>query len=224
MSGPGREGQGKSAGGRSPLERRLNYRFRSAAFLERALTHSSRANEIGRQGQDNEVLEFLGDAVLSLIASELLFRAFPDTTPGELSRLRSRIVSESSLAALARSLGLGRHLRLGKSERTSGGSDRPSLLADAYEAVLAALFLDGGLGPVRAFLEAQIRPLLREFRRDARSGLDFKTRLQELLQQRKAGLPAYRLESTDGPPHERRFTVVLRVEGKVAGRGTDRTK
>lgn len=214
----------KTPSGATRLERRLDHRFRSREVLDQALTHSSRANEDGHPGRDNERLEFLGDSILAFVSAHLLYRSFPDQPVGELARLRSHLVSEESLARLARGLGLGRNLRLGKSERTGRGSRKPSLLADAYEAVLAAVFLDGGLKPVQAFLERELGPLLDEYRSDRLPTLDPKTRLQELLQDRGRELPRYRLLTSTGPPHDRRFTVSLSVEGKVLGRGSGRSK
>jgi ribonuclease-3 len=188
------------------------------------LTHSSRANEEGRPGHDNERLEFLGDSILSFLTAHLLWKSFPDLKVGEISRFRSRLVSEENLARSARHLGLGRVLRLGKSERTGKGAKKPSLLADAFEAVLAAVFLDGGLKPVRLFLEQEMIPMLAEYRRDPLQSLDAKTRLQELLQDRGQSLPTYRLVSTLGPPHDRRFKVSLSLGGEVLGRGSGRSK
>lgn len=206
------------------LEKKLEYRFHSMEILVRALTHSSRANEEGQSGQDNELLEFLGDSVLSFVLTEILFRTFPDLLVGELSRLRAHLVSRESLARRANRLGLGRFLRLGKSERGGSGARNPSLLADAYEAVLAAIFLDGGLDPVRRFLEREFDATLRGFRRGEFLIRDPKTELQELLQDRGRRLPSYHLESATGPPHDRSFIVTLKVGGKVLGRGSGRTK
>lgn len=206
------------------LEKKLEYRFHSGELLIRALTHSSRANEEGLPGQDNELLEFLGDSVLSFVLTEILFRTFPDLLVGELSRLRAHLVNRESLARRANRLGLGKFLRFGKSEGGGSGARNPSMLADGYEAVLAAIFLDGGLDPARRFLEREFNATLSQFRRGEFLIQDPKSELQELLQDRGKALPAYRLESATGPPHDRSFAVTLLVGGKVLGRGLGRTK
>ncbi|MEE8112557.1 MAG: ribonuclease III [Acidobacteriota bacterium] len=208
----------------SSLEKKLKYDFKFKKILLQSLTHSSRANEEDRPGQDNESLEFLGDSVLSFLVADLLWKSYPGMPVGELSHLRSCLVSEESLARRARVLGLSRFLLLGKSERVGGGPRKPSLLADAYEAILAAIYLDGGLDPVREFIHREFRYRLRVLRRTEHVGRDPKTVLQEWLQSKGKDLPTYRLVSQEGPPHDRRFSVVLEVDGRPMGKGTGRSK
>ena len=165
------------------LQRRIGHAFSDETLLETALTHSSYANE--RPGlHSNERLEFLGDAVLGLCAARRIFRLYPDMPEGEMTRLRAELVCEASLHTVAKALGLSAHIRLGKNEECNGGRERVSILADAVEAIIAAIFLDGGLEPAEAFIEGRILKDLEAGRRPVRT--DYKTQLQELLQ-RKGG-------------------------------------
>ena len=179
------------------LSKTLDYRFNDAELFHRSLTHRS------AQGRSNERLEFLGDAVLDLVVSEALFRALPDADEGDLSRLRASIVRDKSLAELAASLGLGEHLILGSGEKKAGGHRRESILADALEALIGAVYLDR----------------LREFP-DAGDLRDPKTRLQEWLQARGEGLPEYELLSVSGKAHKQRFEVSCTVPGQAPASGT----
>jgi ribonuclease-3 len=202
------------------LGERLGYRFRDEALLRRSLTHRSFAG--GDAVQHNEQLEFLGDAVLSLAMSELLLRRFPERSEGDLSKIRASLVNESVLARKASELGLGDDLLLGRGEDRTRGRDKPSILAAGYEAVLGAVFLDGG------FAEAQ-KLVARHFG-DAMEahttvGLqDYKTRLQELTQSRFREVPTYDLVRETGPDHDKRFVSQISVRGKVYGRGAGRSK
>lgn len=183
----------------------LSYDFRQADLLTLALTHRSRGNP------NNERLEFLGDAVLNMVVAELLFRARPDVPEGDLSRLRARIVRERTLAEVARGLNLGDHVLLGPGELKSGGFLRDSILADALEAIIGAVFLDGGFDPARALVERLMSERIADLP-DAEALKDPKTRLQELLQGRSLKLPEYEVIDERGADHQRAFTVLCRVE------------
>jgi ribonuclease-3 len=189
------------------LERTLGHVFRDAALLAAALTHSSFAHEAGG-GPHNERLEFLGDAVLSLCVSGELFARFPDAQEGDLTRLRSRLVNAASLAGVAREIGLDRHLRLGRGEENQGGRKRDTLLGDALEAVLGAVYEDGGFAPARELVRRLFtRHWLWAPEQEVRK--DFKTRLQEVIQQQYRELPMYTLSASRGPEHARLFEVRL---------------
>lgn len=187
----------------------LGYEFQNPAYLELALTHSSFANEAGRHGMHNERQEFLGDAVLELCVSSELYHRFPEAREGELTRMRSSLVSEKSLAILARKLGLNRAILLGVGEERQGGRERDAILADAMEAVFAAIFLDSGFEKTREI----IANLLKGSWPDCALPLekDFKSRLQELCLARFHALPVYALESAEGPEHAKIFTVRLEM-------------
>jgi ribonuclease III len=216
------------------LMERLGYVFREPLLLDRALTHSSsvpelrtaRGEDIAFSGsivQDNERLEFLGDAVLELLTSEYLVQSFPEWTEGQLSKSRARIVNAHSLEMAARRLQLGEHLRLGRGEEKTGGRDKPALLADAFEAVVAALYLDGGLDPVRELLTRTVfEQALEDGERISES--DRKSALQEFLQAR-GGLPAeYRLAGESGPDHQKTFRVEVWVKGECLAGAEGTTK
>jgi ribonuclease-3 len=202
------------------LEGRLGWRARDAALIARALTHRSAG------GADNERLEFLGDAVLSFVVAELLYREFGDAPEGDLSRYRAALVSGEALADVAETLDIGARLRLGPGELRSGGFRRRSILADAFEALLGAVYLDGGVEAARAMVERLWRPRL-EALRAAPPPKDPKTRLQEQLQARALGLPAYSVESVSGEPHEQQFAVRCSVGTlgvSAEGRGSSRRR
>jgi len=216
------------------LQERIGYTFREPALLDRALTHSSavpelraaRGEEISVAGsivQDNERLEFLGDAVLELLTSEYLLTSYPDWSEGQLSKSRSRIVNAHSLEIAARRLALGEHLRLGRGEEKTGGRDKPALLADAFEAVVAAMYLDGGLEPVRElFRRTVFLQALEDGERISES--DRKSALQEFLQG-KGGQPAeYRLAGESGPDHQKTFLVEVWVKGECMASAEGNTK
>ncbi len=203
------------------LERRLGHRFRERRLLERALTHRSYAHERGNE-EHYERLEFLGDAVLGLVAVGWLYERFPEIAEGRLSKLKSRLVSRSTLAAAAARLELGDLLRLGVGEERTGGRNKSSLLADAMEAVLGAVFLDRGFEAARRVAAPLLEAAHRELA-DPRAG-DAKTRLQELAQARGLELPEYTVVEEEGPDHLKRFTVGCRLAGREAGRGVGRTK
>lgn len=208
----------------------IGHRFQHPRLLDQALTHRSHVNESRDRGcQHNERLEFLGDAVLSLLVSEYLAGAFPDSSEGELSKLKARLVSESFLAQAARRLDLGGLLRLGRGEELTGGREKSSLLANALEAVIAAVYLDGGLEAARAFTLRAFEPEVQSLERRnggewSPVGEDFKTRLQEWCQKRFDSLPQYELLAESGPDHQKRFEVRIRVGADVLGLGMGRTK
>lgn len=190
------------------LQHRIHYPFREVKLLDQAVTHSSWANEQGDQQPHNERLEFLGDAALELCVTQELFERFPQVREGELTRMRSRLVSQPALSSLAREIGLDVCLRLGKGEESQGGRHRASLLADAMEAVIGAVFLDGGFDAVRAFLRslfAERWPVSVEQKKEK----DFKSHLQELTQRLHRDRPAYALISAAGPEHAKVFEVLL---------------
>jgi ribonuclease III len=199
-----------------PLQRIIGYRFRDRGLLEHAMTHTSRANEDVSGGvRDNESMEFLGDALLGFVIADVLFRDFPDSDEGEKSKTKAALVSTATLARQAERLGLGDHLLLGRGEEKTGGRRKQALLADGYEALLAAIYLDGGVEPARAFIVREFSPLIADIRRHGVGGHDFKSALQELLQARDLGLPEYRLMSTLGPDHNKQFQVEVVVRGEA---------
>ena len=216
------------------LMERLGYAFWDPQLLDRALTHSSSVPELrtargediafsGSLVQDNERLEFLGDAVLELLTSEYLLRSFPDWSEGQLSKSRARIVNAHSLEMAARRLQLGEHLRLGRGEEKTGGRDKPALLADAFEAVVAAMYLDGGLEPVRALLTRSVfEQALEDGERIAES--DRKSALQELLQAKGDQPAEYRLAGESGPDHQKTFRVEVWVKGECLASAEGMTK
>ena len=203
------------------LEERLGYHFENRALLENALTHSSYANENkGRGLESNERLEFLGDSVLGMVTADYLFRAHPDMPEGDLTRTRAALVCEGSLVEVARALNLGAYLKLGKGEDAGGGRERPSIVADAVEAVLAAVYLDGGIGSARKIIRRFI--LDREAEKSA--SRDYKTALQELVQRESGQVLRYQLVGESGPDHAKTFTVQVDLNGRAVGRGEGRSK
>jgi ribonuclease III len=211
-----------------PLEERLGYRFRDPGMLEHALTHRSRVHEDASGGViDNESLEFLGDAILGFVVADMLFREFPQHNEGQKSKLRASLVSAASLARLAAGIGLGDFLILGRGEEKTGGRHKQALIADCYEALIAAIYLDGGIDAARAFVERQFAALVREARRTgAAAGFtaDYKSALQEWLQSRDRPVPVYRLAAEAGPPHQRRFAVEVVVEGEAIAQAEGASK
>ncbi|HKY33118.1 MAG TPA: ribonuclease III [Candidatus Polarisedimenticolia bacterium] len=210
--------------GLEALEKALGHRFKDRALLRRALTHRSFAHEEGTPGRDNEELEFLGDAVLSLVVSAMLCGKEAPGRVGDLSRARAWLVSEPSLAGKARALGLGAHLMLGRGEDRGGGREKDSLLADAYESVLGALYQDAGLEAAARLVRSQFADQVAGLVPGQRSDLDFKTDLQEALQGAGLPVPDYAVVSEAGPDHRKSFTVELSVAGKVLARGEGGTK
>jgi len=202
------------------LAQRLGYRFKNLGLLEQALRHSSYAHENPGSGPSNEQLEFLGDAVLALAVSTLLLDRFPLSSEGDLSRARAALVNARQLATLARHLDLGTYLLLGRGEERQAGREKPSLLADALEAVLAAVYLDGGLQAAALLTEGWFSPLLQS----TLPWQDFKTSLQELTQARYKVSPSYHLMAESGPGHARHFQVEVRLQDVPLARGEGRSK
>lgn len=199
----------------------IGHTFADPGFLQEAMTHTTFSNEHART-RSNERLEFLGDAVLGMVVAQYLFDRFPDLPEGELTKTRAAVVCEPSLAARSRALSVGQYMRFGKGETVSG-RDRDSILADAFEAIVGALFLDGGLEVARSFILRELSPLVGEARR-GQVRVDYKTRLQELLQKDGTEAPVYRLLEEEGPPHNKRFHVAVYHRGVVLGSGWGRNK
>ena len=207
------------------LETGIGYPFRQRALLEQALTHKSRAHEDVTGGQrHNESLEFLGDAVLGLLVAEALCERLPDTTEGQKSQLKAALVSTTTLTAMAEAVGLGQHLRLGRGEEKTGGRLKPALLADACEALIAALYLDGGLQAARQFVLGALASEIDAAAKRGFRGTDFKSRLQEVLQRSGQPLPTYDVVSTAGPDHRKVFTVEVRVAAQALATAEGLTK
>jgi ribonuclease-3 len=207
------------------FQRAIGYRFRDRGLLEHAMTHTSRANEDVSGGVfDNESLEFLGDALLGFIIADLLFRDFPEFDEGEKSKTKAALVSTATLARQADQLGLGEHLLLGKGEEKTGGRRKQALLADGYEALIAAIYLDGGLHEARAFVQREFKGLLADVNRETVGGRDYKSALQELLQARDMPLPEYRLIGAIGPDHQKQFHVEVIVRKESISRAIGSSK
>ena len=204
------------------LETAIGYRFRNIQLLQNALTHSSYANERWHNSLlSNERLEFLGDSVLGMLVAEYLYRTFPDRPEGELTRMRADMVCEHTLATVANKIGLGEHLMLGHGEERLGGRSRESILADATESVIAACFLDGGLEAATGFVQ---RYILVEVPVSRPNNMDYKTALQELVQQKKNQVLSYILVGQSGPDHDKQFDVEVSLNGTVVGSGSGRSK
>jgi ribonuclease III len=206
------------------LQTRIEYRFKDRGLLEHALTHKSRAAEDASGGVvDNESLEFLGDAVLGLVVADQLFHQYPTYTEGQKSKIKAAVVSTQSLARQAEGIQLGEHLILGRGEEKTGGRFKQALLADAYEALIAAIYLDGGLDAAGAFLRRELKPAI-----DAGSAQtfapDYKSTLQERLQALGHPLPEYRLSGSAGPDHRKTFDIEVVVNGEVLGAASGRAK
>lgn len=205
----------------SDLSRRLNLPFRNLSLLTRALTHRSYVNENPNAQEDNERLEFLGDAVLDFIVGAWAYNRFPEMPEGDLTKIRSAIVRNEQLANFSRRIELGRALRLGRGEAHSGGNDRDLLLGSAFEALIGALFLDAGLGAVEAF----VNPMLNDVQDYILDEIqDPKSRLQEWAQAEKLGTPHYVTISAKGPDHAKEFEVEVRIQGTTYGRGHGTSK
>ncbi len=207
----------------SELERTIGYVFKDRSHLVLATTHSSYSNEVKDGVGCNERLEFLGDSVLSLISSRYLYENYPELPEGEMSKTRASAVCEKTLCSLARRIDLGVYLRLGHGEECQNGRNRPSILADAFEALLAAIYLDGGLEPVRLFLlpiiSAEIDGIV-----ESGADRDYKTALQQFVQQERGSLLEYKTVGESGPAHDKTFFVEVRLNGNVIGHGKGSSK
>ncbi len=204
------------------LEQKIGHEFKDKSLLKLALTHSSYANETGAPGHCNERLEFLGDSVLSIIVSEYIFSTFRNRPEGELTKLRASLVCEKSLCSFSKQLGVGDHILLGKGEIINGGRERPSILADAFEAILAALYLDAGMEKAR---EHVLRFVVEELNHTEDEVFkDYKTTLQEVIQRNREEQLAYILVDETGPDHNKSFTVEVHLNSNVIGKGTGKSK
>jgi ribonuclease-3 len=208
-----------------PLQQALGYRFRDRGLLEHAMTHTSRANEDVSGGvTDNESMEFLGDALLGFVIADMLFRDFPEFDEGQKSKVKASLVSTTALARQAERLGLGDHLLLGRGEEKTGGRRKQALLADGYEALIAAIYIDGGIEPARAFITREFGPRLDEVRQHGVGAEDYKSALQEWLQSRDLPLPEYRLAGSIGPDHRKLFEIEVVVRGERVASGSGPSK
>ena len=204
------------------LENAIGYRFQNISLLQNALAHSSYANERWHDSlKSNERLEFLGDSILGMVTAEYLYRNFPDRPEGDLTRMRADMVCERALAAVAERIHLGEHILLGHGEETGGGRTRGSILADAVESVIAACFLDGGMEPARKFIDTFV---LTEVPVKKLRNADYKTALQELVQQKKNQVLSYALVGESGPDHDKHFLVQVSLNGSVVGSGEGKSK
>ena len=206
----------------SDLEKAIGYRFKNISLLQNALAHSSYANERWHNSlMSNERLEFLGDSILGMTVADYLYRTFPDRPEGELTRMRADMVCEQTLAAVADRIGLGQHLLLGHGEEQGGGRSRPSILADAVESIIAACYLDGGFEAAASFIRTFI---LCNVPVKQLHNMDYKTTLQELVQQKKNQVLSYAMVGETGPDHDKQFRVEVSLNGKVVGEGSGRSK
>lgn len=203
------------------LEERIGYQFKNKKYLRRALTHSSYSNESREKPESNERMEFLGDAVLSLVVSNYIFHRF-HLDEGDLTKIRASMVCEKSLFRFAQEVGLGEELLLGRGEEQMGGRTRPSIVSDAFEALIAAIFLDGGLEPAGRFVLRFVREELDTGERSA--FVDYKTMLQEIVQKNPEEKVSYVLVAENGPDHDKHFVVEVRLNSNVIGRGESRSK
>ena len=209
------------------LENNLGYHFRDPKYLENALTHSSYSNECKPKGEHveyNERLEFLGDSVLSIIVSDYLFKTYPDTPEGDLTRIRASAVCEKTLGKLACDIELGKFMRLGHGEEMGNGRNRVSILADAFEALLASIYLDSGSrDAVEKFLLPLVIPEIKQFVENGKNK-DYKTLLQQIVQQERGEILEYVLTGESGPDHAKRFEVEARLNSNVIGHGEGKSK
>lgn len=204
------------------LEQKIGYTFKNKKYIETALTHSSYANEVKNGVKCNERLEFLGDSVLSIVVSDYIFKNCPNYPEGDLTKLRASLVCEKSLCRFAKKLGLGNYLKLSHGERNLKGNERPSILADAFEAVIAAIYLDGGMNEARKFIMSYVKPELDNPR--PLTFKDYKTTLQEIVQQNPEERLEYVLVGESGPDHDKHFTVEVKLNSNVIGKGGGRSK
>ena len=205
----------------SELQNKIGYKFKNIEYLQIALTHSSYANEMKHGIKYNERVEFLGDAVLSIVVSDYLFNNY-SVPEGDLTKLRASLVGEKSLDEMAAKINLGKYLRLGKGEEMMGGRTRPSILADAFEAVIAAIYLDGGIENARKFILPFVKDMLDN--KDKLSFTDYKTLLQEIVQQNPEEVLSYKLVSEKGPDHDKVFVVEVHLNSNVIGKGQGKSK
>jgi len=204
------------------LQQKIKYEFKDTKLLQNALTHSSYANETHKPEMSNERLEFLGDAVLSIIVSDYLFDHFRHIPEGELTRLRAASVCERSLCEFAKKLGLGQHLFLSRGEQNTGGRERSSILADAFEALIAAIYLDGGIENARSFVLSYVKESIEGQQKVAFK--DYKTALQEVIQQNPEDRLCYVPAGESGPDHNKTFRVEVTINSNIVGKGEGKSK
>ncbi len=206
------------------LESKINYVYKNKKYLIRALTHSSYANENKKEKiKNNERLEFLGDSVLGIVVSKYLYSHFPDLAEGQLTKVRARIVCEASLAEAAHKIQLGKYMFFGRGEELTGGRERISILSDAYEALIASMYLDGGIEYAREFILVQMKDII-EDSVEGRLFIDFKTRLQEVIQVKKGNHIKYEIFKEEGPDHAKVFYTHVKLNEDVIGVGKGRSK
>lgn len=204
------------------LEDKLGYHFKDPSYLKNALTHSSYANETRSAGGSNERLEFLGDSVLGVVVADYLFKNFPDLPEGDLTKKRAALVCEKACCGFSKQLDVGKYLLLSHGEQNSGGRTRPSILADAFESIIAAIYMDGGMEEARQFILRFVLPLLQNSR--PKTFKDYKTSLQEIIQQNPEERLEYVLTGESGPDHDKHFTVEVHLNNNVIGKGGGRSK
>ncbi len=204
------------------LQEAIGYSFKNPALLTEALTHSSYAHEQHKNMKYNERLEFLGDAVLSIVVSDYIYTHCPDLPEGELTKLRASLVCEKSLFDFAKQINLGSYLRLSNGERRNGGANRPSIVSDAFEALIAAIYLDGGMEPAKKHILRFVIPEIESHKNN--SFKDYKTALQEIVQKNPGEHLEYKLVGSSGPDHNKRFKVEVCLNSNVIGRGGGRSK
>lgn len=204
------------------LEKNLKYTFKNKELLKNALAHSSYTNEKKGGLTSNERLEFLGDSVLSIIVSEYIYKNFPNLPEGQLTRIRASLVCEKALCSFSKQLGVGDYILLGKGERANGGAERPSILADAFEAILAAIYLDGGMEPAKNHILRFIKKELSHLENE--NFKDYKTELQEIIQRNPEEKLTYVLTGETGPDHDKCFTVEVHLNSNVIGEGSGHSK
>ncbi len=206
----------------SEFEKKIGYTFKDKELLHEALSHSSYANEFKNSRNSNERLEFLGDSVLSIVVSEYLFKHFKHLPEGDLTKIRASLVCETALFEFSKKIDLGQHILLGKGEENSGGRERPSIVSDAFEAVIAAVFLDGGLDEARKYVLGFMPEDIDRYRN--RSNGDYKTILQEVIQRNREEKVEYFLKSQTGPDHNRVFVIQVMLNSNVIGTGEGHSK
>ncbi len=205
------------------FQKKIDYKFKNEKLLREALTHSSYANEHkGSNVKCNERLEFLGDAVLSIVVADYIFKECPELPEGELTKLRAALVCEKALFKFAKEINLGDYLLLSKGEKNGGGAERPSIVSDAFEAVIAAIYLDGGMEPVRKHILRFVVPEIKN--RNTKPFKDYKTTLQEIVQKNPGEKLLYRLVSESGPDHDKHFVFEVLLNSNVIGKGGGRSK
>lgn len=204
------------------LELSIGYQFNNKDLLFEAMTHSSFANEQHKKCKYNERLEFLGDAVLSIVVSDYIFKNCPDLPEGQLTKLRAYLVCEKALFMFAKKISLGTYIRLSHGEKKNGGDNRPSILSDAFEALIAAIYLDGGIEPARKFILSFVIPEIETYKTKKES--DYKTKLQEIIQQNPNEHVEYVVVDSSGPDHNKHFKVEVKIDNNVIGRGGGKSK